>query len=110
MSEDDKLKMGPKTGVTYPLQVIYCGNCTMPIEYCEYYPEYDKCKQWLERNLPSEFEKVKIGDDGSEAGGEEEKKRQKRGGKGIIKAKKKEDGCPSSPSDRPSCSPAPPGA
>nr|CAI5853892.1 unnamed protein product [Callosobruchus analis] len=88
MSTDDKLVMGPKEGVTYPIQVTYCGNCSMPIEYCEYYPEYDKCKQWLEKNLPSEFEKVKIGDDNPV---EEEKKRQKRGGKGMIKTKKKED-------------------
>ncbi|CAH1970854.1 unnamed protein product [Acanthoscelides obtectus] len=86
---DDKLAMGPKERVTYPIQVTYCGNCSMPIEYCEYYPEYDKCKQWLEKNLPSEFEKVKIGDDNPV---EEEKKRQKRGGKGMIKTKKKEDG------------------
>lgn len=61
------------------------------MQYCEYYPEYDKCKQWLEKNLPSEFEKVKIGDE-CETPGEEEKKRQKRGGKGMIKTKKKEDG------------------
>ncbi|XP_046995423.1 density-regulated protein homolog isoform X2 [Schistocerca americana] len=62
--------------------------------YCEYYPEYEKCKQWLERNMPSEFEKVlKLGDkDENEPGGEEEKKRQKRGGKALMKAKKKEDG------------------
>ncbi|KRT80848.1 hypothetical protein AMK59_6238 [Oryctes borbonicus] len=92
MTEDSRLIMGPKEGVNYPMQVIYCGNCSMPIEYCEYYPEYDKCKQWLEKNLPSEFEKVKIGDESSEATGEEEKKRQKRGGKGMIKTKKKEDG------------------
>ncbi|XP_056644280.1 density-regulated protein homolog [Diorhabda carinulata] len=89
MSVEEKLKQGPREGVTYPLNVIYCGNCTMPIEYCEYYPEYEKCKQWLEVNLPSEFEKVKIGDDNPV---EEEKKRQKRGGKGMIKTKKKEDG------------------
>lgn len=43
----------------------------------------------MERNLPSEFEKVKIEDSHEK---EEEKKRQKRGGKGMIKAKKKEDG------------------
>ncbi|KAJ8934066.1 hypothetical protein NQ318_012497 [Aromia moschata] len=63
MSEDNKLVQGPREGTSYPKQVVYCGNCTLPIEYCEYYPEYEKCKQWLERNLPSEFEKVKIGDD-----------------------------------------------
>lgn len=61
------------------------------LQYCEYYPEYEKCKQWLEKHLPSEFEKVKVSGDQSEVG-EEEKKRQKRGGKGMVKAKKKEDG------------------
>ncbi|PSN46688.1 Density-regulated protein [Blattella germanica] len=87
--------LGPLPGVTYPIRVLYCGNCSLPIEYCEYYPEYEKCKLWLERNLPTEFERVvKLGEkEGEEGGGgEEEKKRQKRGGKGIMKAKKKEDG------------------
>lgn len=28
----EKLKIGPQEGVQYPIQVIYCGNCTMPIE------------------------------------------------------------------------------
>lgn len=41
--------------------------------------------------MPTEFEKVKISDGSSEGGQEEEKKRQKRGGKGMIKAKKKDD-------------------
>lgn len=58
---DRDLSMGPREGITYPIRVQYCGNCSMPIEYCEYYPEYDKCKQWLEKHLPTEFEKVKIG-------------------------------------------------
>ncbi|KAK6625484.1 hypothetical protein RUM43_005782 [Polyplax serrata] len=86
--------MGPLPGVVYPVSVVYCGNCTLPIEYCEYYPEYEKCKQWLEKNLPNEFEKVvKVVDKEEEGGGggEEEKKRQKRGGKGIVKPKKKEE-------------------
>lgn len=59
MTEVD-LSMGARSGVSYPVKVLYCGNCSMPIEYCEYYPEYEKCKQWLERNLPTEFEKVKL--------------------------------------------------
>jgi len=92
MSESSRLALGPRPGVTYPLEVLYCGNCSMPIEYCEYYPEYDKCKQWLERNLPSEFEKIKLSDEAPEGAGDEEKKRQKRGGKGMMKAKKKDDG------------------
>ncbi|CAD7090682.1 unnamed protein product [Hermetia illucens] len=63
----------------------------MPIEYCEYYPDYDKCKQWLEKNLPKEFENLKT-DEAAEGGGDDDKKRQKRGGKGMMKAKKKDDG------------------
>lgn len=62
------------------------------LQYCEYYPEYEKCKQWLEKNLPGEFSKIKLEDDGTEGAGDEEKKRQKRGGKGMMKAKKKDDG------------------
>ncbi|KAK7076269.1 hypothetical protein SK128_027763, partial [Halocaridina rubra] len=84
----------PLPGVEYPLSVSYCGNCTMPIEYCEYYPAYDKCKQWLEKNLPDMFEEMMAGaSTGNEEAADEEKKRQKRGGKGMVKAKKKaEDG------------------
>lgn len=41
-----KLAIGPKPDVQYPLSVLYCGNCSMPIEYCEYYPDFAKCKQW----------------------------------------------------------------
>ena len=28
----DRLKLGPREGVNYPLIVQYCGNCSMPIE------------------------------------------------------------------------------
>lgn len=64
------------------------------LQYCEYYPDYEKCKAWLEKHLPTEFSKVRVddGEDGA-GGGEDEKKRQKRGGKGMLKAKKvKDDG------------------
>ncbi|XP_058803332.1 density-regulated protein homolog [Phymastichus coffea] len=88
-----ELRVGPDPNVVYPIKVQYCGNCSLPIEYCEYYPDYPKCKEWLEKNLPSEFEKVKLVDDSTtEAGStEDEKKRQKRGGKGMLKTKKKEE-------------------
>ncbi|XP_051160484.1 density-regulated protein homolog isoform X1 [Leptopilina boulardi] len=97
VEKQPNLQLGPDASISYPIHVQYCGNCSLPIEYCEYYPEYEKCKQWLERNLPSEFEKVKLAEDGSTeaggggGGGEDEKKRQKRGGKGMLKTKKKED-------------------
>lgn len=34
MTEDlsVKLKIGPKEGTDYPVSVLYCGNCTMPVE------------------------------------------------------------------------------
>jgi len=28
----DRLQVGPREGVTYPIQMKYCGHCTMPIE------------------------------------------------------------------------------
>lgn len=79
------LPYGPQSGVTYPIKVVYCGNCSLPLEYCEYYPEYDKCKAWLQQNLPTEFEKLVTISGGSlDDENSEEKKRQKRGGKGSC--------------------------
>eukprot|EP00871_Galdieria_phlegrea_P001245 jgi/Galph1/2120/GphlegSOOS_G819.1 len=42
---------------TYPLHVIYCGNCTMPFEYCEYNSaeEYQRCLLWRRENYPELF-------------------------------------------------------
>lgn len=83
---------GPRKDITYPYKVLYCGECTMPVEYCEYYPNYERCKLWLEKNLPAQFEQMMAGK-GEEKSvveeSEEKKKRQTRGGKGVIKAKKK---------------------
>ncbi|KAF5906885.1 density-regulated protein, partial [Clarias magur] len=93
----------------YPLKVLYCGVCSLPTEYCEYMPEPAKCRQWLEKNCPSMFARMTVGnapkqETGGEVGGgggggvgtgvppageEEEKKKQKRGGRGQIKQKKK---------------------
>ncbi|XP_038646076.1 density-regulated protein isoform X2 [Scyliorhinus canicula] len=80
-----------------PLKVLYCGICSLPTEYCEYMPQYTKCRQWLEKNCPEEFAKLSIDQyPQQDAGGgeppaaeEEEKKKQRRGGRGIIKQKKK---------------------
>ena len=86
---ESPLPVGPQPGVNYPLSVEYCGNCSMPFEYCEYYPDIEGCKKWLETNLPDQFEKLSAGGEDGD-GTEDEKKRQKRGGKGMMKAKKKE--------------------
>lgn len=32
-----------------------------PLQYCEYYPAYDKCKQWLEKNIPEMFQELMAG-------------------------------------------------
>ncbi|KAH8283284.1 hypothetical protein KR018_004212 [Drosophila ironensis] len=91
-SVGERLRVGPREGVSYPVQMKYCGHCTMPIEYCEYYPEYEKCKEWLERNMPDDFERLKIEEEAAAAdGADDDKKRQKRGGKGLLRVKKKED-------------------
>ncbi|KAL3097479.1 hypothetical protein niasHS_003927 [Heterodera schachtii] len=83
----------PAIELSYPVSVIYCGECSMPVEYCEYSGKFERCQQWLERNLPDLAEKqMKIGaGDGKaaeEGNGEETeaKKHQKRGGKGLPKA------------------------
>ncbi|WAR03757.1 DENR-like protein [Mya arenaria] len=84
---------GPVAGVKYPVKVKYCGECSMPIEYCEFYPNYEKCKKWLEMHLPDQFEKLMVlrgeGESGGDVDDGEKKKRQTRGGKGTVKARKK---------------------
>lgn len=93
---------GPKSDLKYPLTVLYCGECTMPIEYCEFWPQADKCKEWAVKNAPDAMGKLTVGGGGVEAGGEgggeegegegdEKGKRQTRGGKGMMRAKKKQD-------------------
>lgn len=47
----------------------------------------------MEKNLPTEFSKVKL-DDADGGATDDDKKRQKRGGKGIMKAKKSKDDGP----------------
>jgi len=93
------LPVGPVPGVTYPIKVEYCGNCSMPFEFCENYPDYESCKDWLAKHLPEQFEQLTTGGAAGGGGGgggttdegdADEKKRQKRGGKGMMKAKKKE--------------------
>ncbi|KAK8535401.1 hypothetical protein V6N13_081536 [Hibiscus sabdariffa] len=35
-----------------PVVVLYCQVCGLPPEYCEFGPEFDKCKPWLILNAP----------------------------------------------------------
>ncbi|KAL7913327.1 translation initiation factor SUI1 [Trichoderma velutinum] len=38
--------------------VIYCGVCTLPPEYCEYGGTVKKCQEWLEKNQPAMYERI----------------------------------------------------
>ncbi|XP_042065811.1 translation machinery-associated protein 22-like isoform X2 [Salvia splendens] len=35
-----------------PVQVLYCGVCGLPAEFCEFGPDFEKCKPWLIQNAP----------------------------------------------------------
>ena len=57
-------------GLTYPVKVVYCGECSLPTEYCSYFGDYEKCKAWLEKNLPDKFEALDIEDKSDGEGGD----------------------------------------
>ncbi|KAH7278480.1 hypothetical protein KP509_38G043600 [Ceratopteris richardii] len=35
-----------------PVEVLYCAVCSLPAEYCEFGPDFEKCKPWLIKNAP----------------------------------------------------------
>lgn len=35
-----------------PVRVLYCAVCSLPAEYCEFGPDFQKCKPWLIQNAP----------------------------------------------------------
>lgn len=35
-----------------PVQVLYCAVCSLPAEYCEFGPDFEKCKPWIVQNAP----------------------------------------------------------
>lgn len=40
--------------------VLYCGECGMPPEYCEYGPDYEThCKSWLLKSYPNVYAELK---------------------------------------------------
>lgn len=95
---DDKFALiydGPKDGIKYPMEVLYCGICGLPVEYCENGPDDEKCKKWLQDNIPEEFERLSLAVyDGEEKEEGEKKKRQTRGGRGVVKSSKKKQAQP----------------
>ncbi|XP_040369442.1 density-regulated protein isoform X3 [Rosa chinensis] len=39
-------------GKPQPVRVLYCAVCSLPAEYCEFGPDFEKCKPWLVQNAP----------------------------------------------------------
>ncbi|KAK4142649.1 translation machinery-associated protein 22 [Dichotomopilus funicola] len=39
-------------------EVVYCGVCTLPPEYCEYGGTTKKCQEWLEKKHPSLYSRI----------------------------------------------------
>ncbi|EON64151.1 hypothetical protein W97_03381 [Coniosporium apollinis CBS 100218] len=39
-------------------QVIYCGICSLPPEYCEFGGTTKKCEEWLQKNHPAMHERL----------------------------------------------------
>ncbi|KAJ4951269.1 hypothetical protein NE237_028101 [Protea cynaroides] len=35
-----------------PVRVLYCPVCSLPAEYCEFGPDFEKCKPWLIEKAP----------------------------------------------------------
>ncbi|GAV08993.1 hypothetical protein RvY_18603-1 [Ramazzottius varieornatus] len=82
----------PRSDISYPIHVVYCGVCSLPTELCEFSPEPEKCKEWLRQNLPGQLAGATISDgvqdkgaDEGEGDDDDKKKRQTRGGKGRPK-------------------------
>jgi len=50
-------KAAPEKDERYPLKVIYCGECGLPPELCEYNPPevFEKCKPWLREHAPDVY-------------------------------------------------------
>ncbi|CAR29567.1 hypothetical protein ZYGR_0AD02500 [Zygosaccharomyces rouxii] len=44
-------------------EVVYCGVCSFPPEYCEFSGKLKRCKIWLQENHAELFEKLYSGED-----------------------------------------------
>ncbi|KAF3326875.1 translation machinery-associated protein 22 [Carex littledalei] len=62
-----------------PVKVLYCGVCGLPAEYCEFGPDFEKCKPWLRDHAPDLYPDLFAGGEGKEV----EKTAEKLQGVGI---------------------------
>lgn len=46
-----------------PVFPVYgCAVCSMPAEYCEFSPDFEKCKPWLIKNVPDLYPQLVKGE------------------------------------------------
>ncbi|XP_011625667.1 translation machinery-associated protein 22 isoform X2 [Amborella trichopoda] len=54
------------------VRVLYCPICSLPAEYCEFGPDFEKCKPWLVQNAPDLYPHLLLNKDEAAAGGEKD--------------------------------------
>ena len=77
---------------TTGLQVVYCGNCSLPPEYCEFGPKpiFKKCKKWHgENGIGGDAGGVDVEENAETKEEEEEEITSKKGKKEDRKAAEK---------------------
>jgi len=80
-SDEDKEEKEENLQTKERAELVYCGVCGLPPEYCEFGPSFEKCKPWLQEHCPDLY--PNLNEDGEEE--KESKSSGKRGGKGLVK-------------------------
>ncbi|PRP86347.1 hypothetical protein PROFUN_05488 [Planoprotostelium fungivorum] len=75
MSDEETTKTAPE-----PVKVLICPVCSLPAEYCEFGPSFDKCKPWLIANAAHLYPHL-VNPDGERTDGKEEAVPAKQTGK-----------------------------
>ncbi|XP_066313646.1 translation machinery-associated protein 22-like [Miscanthus floridulus] len=52
-----------------PVRVLYCGVCGLPAEYCEFGPDFERCKPWLRAHAPGVYPDDLVAASSSSGGG-----------------------------------------
>ena len=48
----DEETKGEEEKIIEPVVVYYCGVCKLPAEFCEFGPNFERCKKWIAKNCP----------------------------------------------------------
>ena len=55
-----------------PVRVLYCGVCGLPAEYCEFGPDFERCKPWLRAHAPGVYTDDLLAPSSSAGGGDKD--------------------------------------